>query len=108
MVNYHGNQKAVVRVNPLISLQALIPVICDKCEFDPTRVLLLKDSISQRELPLDKTLAELGIKDLYVHDQRLGKPDLISLCEICQISVSIVFPVARKMIQILSDDTFFF
>ncbi|XP_013125866.1 protein cordon-bleu isoform X7 [Oreochromis niloticus] len=71
MVNYHGNQKAVVRVNPLISLQALIPVICDKCEFDPTRVLLLKDSISQRELPLDKTLAELGIKDLYVHDQRL-------------------------------------
>ncbi|XP_042071150.1 protein cordon-bleu isoform X2 [Haplochromis burtoni] len=72
MVNYHGNQKAVVRVNPLISLQALIPVICDKCEFDPTRVLLLKDSISQRELPLDKTLAELGIKDLYVHDQRLA------------------------------------
>lgn len=82
MVNYHGNQKAVVRVNPLISLQALISVICDKCEFDPTRVLLLKDSISQRELPLDKTLAELGIKDLYVHDQRLGKPDLISLCSL--------------------------
>lgn len=71
MVSYHGNQKAVVRVNPLVPLQALIPVICDKCEFDPARVLLLKDSISHHELPLDKSLTELGLKDLYVHDQRL-------------------------------------
>ncbi|XP_030606181.1 protein cordon-bleu isoform X3 [Archocentrus centrarchus] len=71
MVNYHGNQKAVVRVNPLVPLQALIPVICDKCEFDPARVLLLKDSVSHHELPLDKSLTELGLKDLYVHDQRL-------------------------------------
>ncbi|KAM6995352.1 protein cordon-bleu [Tautogolabrus adspersus] len=71
MVNYHGSQKAVVRVNPLVALQALIPVICDKCEFDPAHVLLLKDSISRHELPLDKTLTELGIKELYVHDQSL-------------------------------------
>ncbi|XP_044063199.1 protein cordon-bleu isoform X2 [Siniperca chuatsi] len=71
MVIYHGSQKAVVRVNPLVPLQALIPVICDKCEFDPAHVLLLKDSISRHELPLDKTLTELGIKELYVHDQSL-------------------------------------
>ncbi|XP_028436066.1 protein cordon-bleu isoform X4 [Perca flavescens] len=71
MVNYHSSQKAVVRVNPLVPLQALIPVICDKCEFDPAHVLLLKDSISRHELPLDKSLIELGIKELYVHDQSL-------------------------------------
>ncbi|XP_032375607.1 protein cordon-bleu isoform X3 [Etheostoma spectabile] len=71
MVNYHGSQKAVVRVNPFVPLQALIPVICDKCEFDPAHVLLLKDSISRHELSLDKSLTELGIKELYVHDQSL-------------------------------------
>uniref|UniRef100_A0A8P4GGI6 Cordon-bleu WH2 repeat protein n=1 Tax=Dicentrarchus labrax TaxID=13489 RepID=A0A8P4GGI6_DICLA len=71
MVNYHSSQKAVVRVNPVVPLQALIPVICDKCEFDPAHVLLLKDSISRHELPLDKSLTELGIKELYIHDQSL-------------------------------------
>ncbi|XP_070822053.1 protein cordon-bleu isoform X2 [Chaetodon trifascialis] len=71
MVNYHGSQKAVFRVNPLVPLQALIPIICDKCEFDPAHVLLLKDSISRRELPLNQTLTDLGIKELYAHDQRL-------------------------------------
>ncbi|XP_063735390.1 protein cordon-bleu isoform X3 [Eleginops maclovinus] len=71
MVNYHGSQKAVVRVNPLVPLQALIPVICDKCDFDPEHVLLLKDSISRHELPLDKSLLDLGFKELYVHDQSL-------------------------------------
>ncbi|XP_045899824.1 protein cordon-bleu isoform X7 [Micropterus dolomieu] len=71
MVNYHGSQKAVVRVNPLVPLQTLIPVICDKCEFEPAHVLLLKDSVSRHELSLDKSLTELGIKELYVHDQSL-------------------------------------
>ncbi|XP_022609119.1 protein cordon-bleu isoform X3 [Seriola dumerili] len=71
MVNYHGSQKTVVRVNPLVPLQALTPAICDKCEFDPAHVLLLKDGISRHELPLEKSLAELGIKELYVHDRSL-------------------------------------
>ncbi|XP_077455357.1 protein cordon-bleu isoform X2 [Stigmatopora argus] len=69
MVNYHGSQKAVVRVNPLVPLQALIPVICEKCEFDPTCVELLKDSISRQKLPLDKSLTQLGLKELYVLDR---------------------------------------
>ncbi|KAL6108914.1 cobl [Pungitius sinensis] len=71
MVNYHGSQKAVVRVNPFVPLQTLVPVICDKCEFEPAHVLLLKDGISRRELPLDRSLTELGIKELYVHNQSL-------------------------------------
>ncbi|XP_068452449.1 protein cordon-bleu isoform X2 [Clinocottus analis] len=71
MVNYHGGQKAVVRVNPFVPLQALVPVVCDKCEFEPAHVLLLKDAVSRRELPLDRSLTELGIKELYVHNQSL-------------------------------------
>ncbi|XP_028984507.1 protein cordon-bleu isoform X2 [Betta splendens] len=71
MVNYHNSQKAVVRVNPFLPLQALIPNICEKCDFDSGHVLLLKDSISRHELPLDKSLTHLGLKELYVHDQRL-------------------------------------
>ncbi|XP_040900049.1 protein cordon-bleu isoform X2 [Toxotes jaculatrix] len=79
MVNYHGTQKAVVRVNPLVPLQALTPVICDKCDFNPAHVLLLKDSISRHELPLNKSLTELGIKELYVHDQSLVlQPKMVS------------------------------
>ncbi|CAN9513900.1 unnamed protein product [Ophioblennius macclurei] len=71
MVNFHGSQKAVLRVNPLVPLKALIPVICEKCEFEPSHVLLLKDGVSRLELPLDKSLSDLGIKELYVHDQAL-------------------------------------
>lgn len=82
MVNYHGSQKAVVRVNPVVPLQVLIPVICDKCEFDPAHVLLLRDSISRHELPLDRSLTELGIKELYVHDPSLGKPFVSALLKV--------------------------
>lgn len=72
MVNYHGSQKAVVRVNPSVPLGTLVPVICEKCDFDSAHVLLLRDSVSRRELPLDKSLCELDIKELYVHDRSLG------------------------------------
>ncbi|XP_072536283.1 protein cordon-bleu isoform X3 [Salminus brasiliensis] len=71
VVNYHRGQKAVVRVNPLVPLQNLIPVICQKCEFDPAHVLLLRDSISSHELDLHKSLSELEIRELYVLDQTL-------------------------------------
>ncbi|XP_077383231.1 protein cordon-bleu isoform X2 [Festucalex cinctus] len=71
MVNYHGTQKAVLRVNPLLPLQALIPAICEKCEFDPTSVQLLKDRVSRQKLPLDQSLTQLGIKELYAHGQSL-------------------------------------
>ncbi|XP_051999723.1 protein cordon-bleu isoform X2 [Xyrauchen texanus] len=71
VVNYHRSQKAVVRVNPLPPLRTLVPVICQKCEFDPAHVLLFKDNISHHELDLDMSLSELGIRELYVLDQTL-------------------------------------
>ncbi|XP_048008285.1 protein cordon-bleu isoform X5 [Megalobrama amblycephala] len=69
VVNYHHSQKAVVRVNPLVPLHTLVPVICQKCEFDPAHVLLFRDNISHQQLELDKSLSELGIRELYVLDQ---------------------------------------
>ncbi|XP_043117609.1 protein cordon-bleu-like [Puntigrus tetrazona] len=71
VVNYHRSQKAVVRVNPLVPLHTLVPVICQKCEFDSAHVLLFKDNISHQQLDLDKCLSELGIRELYVLDQTL-------------------------------------
>lgn len=96
MVNYHGSQKAVFRVDPAAPLRALIPTICEKCEFDPAHILLLKDGVSRHELPLNKSLSELGIKELYAHDQRLGKPqhrDSISAisCFVIVCSFSFIF-----------------
>uniref|UniRef100_A0A8C2C849 Cordon-bleu WH2 repeat protein n=1 Tax=Cyprinus carpio TaxID=7962 RepID=A0A8C2C849_CYPCA len=71
VVNYHRSQKAVVRVNPSVPLHTLVPVICQKCEFDPAHVLLFKDNISHQQLDLDKCLSELCIRELYVLDQTL-------------------------------------
>uniref|UniRef100_A0A9J8BNB5 Cordon-bleu WH2 repeat protein n=1 Tax=Cyprinus carpio carpio TaxID=630221 RepID=A0A9J8BNB5_CYPCA len=73
VVNYHRSQKAVVRVNPSVPLHTLVPVICQKCEFDPAHVLLFKDNISHQQLDLDKCLSELGIRELYVLDQTLAE-----------------------------------
>ncbi|MCJ8728368.1 hypothetical protein PDJAM_G00003710 [Pangasius djambal] len=79
VVNYHRGQKAVVRVNPLVPLQSLVPTICQKCEFNPARVLLLRDAISQHELDLRKSLTELNIRELYVLDQTLVlQPKMVS------------------------------
>ncbi|KAJ8288215.1 hypothetical protein COCON_G00008740 [Conger conger] len=75
VVNFHGTQKAVLRVNPLVPLGSLVPVICDKCEFEPSHVLLLQDNVSNRELDLNQSLSELGIKELYVLDQSLESID---------------------------------
>ncbi|XP_029359656.1 protein cordon-bleu isoform X3 [Echeneis naucrates] len=101
MVNYHGSQKAVVRVNPLVSLRELTPSICEKCEFDPAHVLLLKDAISRHELPLDKSLTELGIKELYVHDCSLVlQPKMASApalnCSDCIRSSTTTLGIAEK------------
>uniref|UniRef100_A0A672Q130 Cordon-bleu ubiquitin-like domain-containing protein n=1 Tax=Sinocyclocheilus grahami TaxID=75366 RepID=A0A672Q130_SINGR len=71
VVNYHRSQKAMVRVNPLAPLHILVPVICQKCEFDPAHVLLFRDNISHQQLDLDKCLSELDIRELYVLDQKL-------------------------------------
>ncbi|XP_046702654.1 protein cordon-bleu isoform X3 [Silurus meridionalis] len=79
VVNYHRGQKTVVRVNPLVPLRGLVPAICQKCEFNPARVLLLQDAVSQHELDLSKSLTQLDLRELYVLDQTLVlQPKMVS------------------------------
>ncbi|MGH0142702.1 UNVERIFIED_CONTAM: hypothetical protein FKN15_019694 [Acipenser sinensis] len=82
VVNYHRTQKAVVRVNPLVPLKNLIPLICEKCEFDHRHVILLRDNINNKELELSKSLNDLGIRELYLLDHSLesGRTSSLSTC----------------------------
>ncbi|NXG73507.1 COBL1 protein, partial [Baryphthengus martii] len=68
VINYKRTQKTVVRVSPHSPLQDLIPIICSKCEFDPSHTLLLKNYQSQEPLDVTKSLNDLGLRELYAMD----------------------------------------
>ncbi|NXG10168.1 COBL1 protein, partial [Sakesphorus luctuosus] len=68
VINYKKTQKTVVRVSPHSPLQELLPIICSKCEFDPSQTLLLKNYQSQEPLDVTKSLNDLGLRELYAMD----------------------------------------
>ncbi|XP_048808275.1 cordon-bleu protein-like 1 isoform X2 [Lagopus muta] len=68
VINYKKTQKTVVRVSPYSPLQELIPIICSKCEFDPSNTVLLKNYQSQEALDVTKSLNDLGLRELYAMD----------------------------------------
>ncbi|NWI39642.1 COBL1 protein, partial [Picathartes gymnocephalus] len=68
VINYKKTQKTVVRASPHSPLQELIPIICSKCEFDPSHTLLLKSYQSQEPLDMAKSLNDLGLRELYAMD----------------------------------------
>ncbi|XP_061860720.1 cordon-bleu protein-like 1 isoform X2 [Colius striatus] len=68
VINYKKTQKTVVRVSPHSPLQELIPIICSKCDFDPSHTLLLKNYQSQEPLDVTKSLNDLGLRELYALD----------------------------------------
>ncbi|KAL1273211.1 hypothetical protein QQF64_029073 [Cirrhinus molitorella] len=65
LINYKKSHKAVVRVNPSVPLAELMPMVCEKCEFDPDATILLKTYQSEEPLDLTKTLNDYGIRELY-------------------------------------------
>ncbi|XP_026534130.1 protein cordon-bleu [Notechis scutatus] len=65
VVNYLKTQKTVVRVNPEVPLQSIIPIICEKCEVSQESIVLLRDTFTGEKLELTKSLNDLGIKELY-------------------------------------------
>lgn len=73
VINYKKTQKTVVRVSPYSPLQELIPIICSKCEFDPSNTVLLKNYQSQEALDVTKSLNDLGLRELYAMDISRGK-----------------------------------
>ncbi|XP_072198161.1 cordon-bleu protein-like 1 isoform X2 [Excalfactoria chinensis] len=68
VINYKKTQKTVVRVSPYSPLQELLPIICSKCEFDPSHTVLLKNYQSQEALDMTKSLNDLGLRELYAMD----------------------------------------
>ncbi|XP_074159353.1 cordon-bleu protein-like 1 isoform X2 [Sminthopsis crassicaudata] len=90
VINYKKTQKTVVRVSPHASLRELTPIICNKCEFDPSHTILLKDYQSQEPLDLTKSFNDLGLRELYAMDVSKAPSvtdfSLSSLQDSCQIS----------------------
>uniref|UniRef100_UPI00398E5335 cordon-bleu protein-like 1b isoform X2 n=1 Tax=Pristiophorus japonicus TaxID=55135 RepID=UPI00398E5335 len=72
VVNYKKTQKTIVRVSPLVPLQELVPVISNKCEFDPKTTILVKDFECQEPYDLTKSLKELGLREVYAVDTSIG------------------------------------
>ncbi|XP_067844270.1 cordon-bleu protein-like 1b [Heptranchias perlo] len=72
VVNYKKTQKTIVRVSPHVPLQELVPVISNKCEFDPKSTILVKDFECQEPYDLTKSLKELGLREVYAVDTSIG------------------------------------
>ncbi|RXM29032.1 Cordon-bleu protein-like 1 [Acipenser ruthenus] len=68
VINYKKTQKTILRVSPQVPLQHLIPAVSEKCEFDPKRIVLLKEERSREALDLTKSLNDLGLRELYALD----------------------------------------
>ncbi|XP_067867190.1 protein cordon-bleu isoform X7 [Heterodontus francisci] len=68
VVNFLRAQKTVVRVSPLVPLRDLLPVICEKCDFNSDHLVLLKDGIRREKVDLSKSLNDLETRELYALD----------------------------------------
>ncbi|XP_010779645.1 cordon-bleu protein-like 1 [Notothenia coriiceps] len=75
LINYNKSHKTVVRVNPKVALEILLPVVCDKCEFQVETTILLKDSYSEEPLDLSKTLNEHGLREVFAKDTAAKEPE---------------------------------
>lgn len=91
MINYKKTQKTVVRVSPHSPLQELMPIICSKCEFDPSHTLLLRSYQSQEPLDTTKSLNDLGLRELYAMDVSQGKITFVNCCSIKDNYLIIVY-----------------
>lgn len=65
----------MVRVNPRVALEMLLPAVCDKCEFQVETTILLKDSYSEEPLDLSKTLNEHGLREVFAKDTAAKEPE---------------------------------
>lgn len=68
LINYNKSHKAVVRVNPKAPLGTLLPLVCDKCEFQMESTVLLRDPESDEPLDLSKSLNEHGLREVFAKD----------------------------------------
>uniref|UniRef100_A0A4W5MQU0 Cordon-bleu ubiquitin-like domain-containing protein n=1 Tax=Hucho hucho TaxID=62062 RepID=A0A4W5MQU0_9TELE len=74
LINYKKNYKAVVRVNPRVPLEQLLPAVCEKCEFDLESTILLRANGSEEPLNLSRSLDDYGLRELYAKDMAAVSP----------------------------------
>ncbi|XP_051915265.1 cordon-bleu protein-like 1 isoform X2 [Hippocampus zosterae] len=68
LINYNKNQKTVLRVNPQLPLETLLPLVCDKCDLRLETTVLLRDRQSKESLDIAKTLNEYGLREVFARD----------------------------------------
>ncbi|KAM8904409.1 uncharacterized protein AB9W97_008071 isoform 1-T2 [Spinachia spinachia] len=68
LINYNKSHKAVVRVNPQVALEMLLPAVCDKCEFPVETTVLLRGCGSGEPLDLTESLNDLGLREVFAKD----------------------------------------
>ncbi|XP_063070135.1 cordon-bleu protein-like 1b isoform X2 [Engraulis encrasicolus] len=74
VINYRKTQKTILRVSPKIPLTELLPAISEKCEFDVSTTILLRNVQSDDPLDLTRTLNDLGIREVYARDTKVTSP----------------------------------
>ncbi|XP_036400943.1 cordon-bleu protein-like 1b [Megalops cyprinoides] len=70
VINYKKTQKTILRVNPRVPLEELMPAVCEKCEFDQRTSILLRDVRSEEPLDLTKSLNDFGLREVYARDTK--------------------------------------
>ncbi|XP_062313938.1 cordon-bleu protein-like 1b [Osmerus eperlanus] len=89
VINYKKTQKTILRVNPRVPLQELLPAICEKCEFAMDTTVLLRDLLSPGPLDLTTSLNDCGVRELYAKDIKgLGLADRPTSSPVCPSSPS--------------------
>uniref|UniRef100_A0A087XSM6 Cordon-bleu ubiquitin-like domain-containing protein n=1 Tax=Poecilia formosa TaxID=48698 RepID=A0A087XSM6_POEFO len=68
LINYNKSHKTVLRVNPRLPLETVLPAVCDKCEFNVETTVLLRDLQSKEALDLTKTLNDHGLREVFAKD----------------------------------------
>uniref|UniRef100_A0A8C9V393 Cordon-bleu WH2 repeat protein like 1 n=1 Tax=Scleropages formosus TaxID=113540 RepID=A0A8C9V393_SCLFO len=74
IINHKKTQKTILRVNPRVPLEQLMPAVCEKCEFDPKTTVLLRDVHSDQPLDLAKSLNDYGLREVYAKDNKGESP----------------------------------
>ncbi|XP_028837623.1 uncharacterized protein cobll1a isoform X2 [Denticeps clupeoides] len=71
VINYRKSHKTVVRVNPRVPIDQLLPAICNKCEFDLETTVFFRDSQSGEALDPTKSLNDHGLRELFAKDMKV-------------------------------------
>ncbi|XP_077461016.1 cordon-bleu protein-like 1 [Stigmatopora argus] len=82
LINYKKSNKTVLRVNPQLPLERLLPLVCQKCELSVETTVLLRDCRSKETLDIAKTLNEHGLREVFAWDTAYQEPsfDQYQLC----------------------------